>query len=235
MFAVRYPAAMRRTTPYVLVAAAILVSVTLASWAWVATSRMAQAGVLPAGAREAIRQAGGLRVNLGPPAGLSTLILFNNVQVAFLAFALGITCCVGTIIVLIRNALLLGALAGAFQAVGNAGSFWALVLPHGLLELTAICIAAGAGLRMGWTLVDPGDRPRGKALREEAPEAVVVVLGVIPAFVVAAIIEGFVTGSAIPDVVEIGLGLAVASTYVAYLAGWRPRSPRGVATGDPRS
>jgi uncharacterized membrane protein SpoIIM required for sporulation len=156
------------------------------------------------------------------------------VLVAFLAFALGITLCVGTIVVLINNALLLGVLAGAFQVVGRAGSFWALILPHGVLELIAICIAAGAGLRMGWALIDPGDRPRGLALRDETREAVVVVVGVIPAFVVAAAIEGFMTGTALPDGLEIAIGVGVASLYVAFLVGWPVRSRRA-ARGAPRS
>lgn len=234
LLAVRYPDAMRRTAPYVLTAAAILAAVVLASWAWVATSREAQAGLLPPGADEAIRRAGGRAGDLGPPPGLSAYILFNNVLVAFLAFALGITFCVGTVFVLVRNALMIGVLAGAFQAVGNAGRFWSLILPHGLLELTAVCIAAGAGLRMGWALVDPGDRPRGRALREETSESVVVVIGVVPAFVVAALIEGFVTGTAVPDALEIGLGVAAAGLYVAFLLGW-PRRSRGASTAVPRS
>ncbi len=155
---------------------------------------------------------------------------------AFLAFALGVTLCIGTLVVLVQNALLLGVLAGAFQAVGNGGRFWALVLPHGILELTAICIAAGAGLRMGWALIDPGDRPRSVALREETSEAVVVVVGVIPAFVVAAIVEGFVTGSGVPDAIEIGLGIVLAVGYVALLIGLPVRRRRRrVATAFPRS
>ena len=234
LLAVRYPEAMRRTSPFVFVAAGILLVVVLASWAWVATSAEAQVGLLPPAARDAIRQTGGRSPDLGPAPSLSAYILLNNVLVAFLAFALGITLCVGTIVVLINNALLLGVLAGAFQVVGRAGSFWALILPHGVLELIAICIAAGAGLRMGWALIDPGDRPRGLALRDETREAVVVVVGVIPAFVVAAAIEGFMTGTALPDGLEIAIGVGVASLYVAFLVGWPVRSRR-TARGAPRS
>ena len=234
LLVVRYPEALRRTSPFVFVAAGVLVVVVLASWAWVATSPEAQVGLLPPAARDALRQVGGRSRDLGPAPSLSAYILLNNVLVAFYAFALGITLGVGTIVVLIKNALLLGVLAGAFQVVGNAGSFWALILPHGILELTAICIAAGAGLRMGWALIDPGDRPRGQALRDETREAVVVVVGVIPAFVVAAVIEGFITGTALPDALEILIGVGVAGLYVAFLVGWPVRS-RGMARGAPRS
>ena len=234
LLVVRYPEALRRTSPFVFVAAGILVVVVLASWAWVVASAEAQVGLLPPAARDAIREVGGRSPDLGPAPSLSAYILLNNVLVAFFAFALGITLCVGTIVVLIRNALMLGLLAGSFQVVGNAGSFWALILPHGVLELTAICIAAGAGMRMGWALIDPGDRPRGRALRDETREAVVVVIGVIPAFVVAAVIEGFMTGTALPDVLEIVIVVGLTGLYVAFLVGWPVRSRR-TARGAPSS
>jgi uncharacterized membrane protein SpoIIM required for sporulation len=155
---------------------------------------------------------------------LSAYIFQNNVQVAFLAFALGITLGIGTIVVIVQNAVFIGLLAGAFQAAGKADVFWALVLPHGFLELIAICIAGGAGLRLGWSAIDPGDRYRLTALAEEARDAVLVVVGVIPAFGMAALIEGFVTGRTGTPILEIALGAAVAAGYVVFLFGRsRPR------------
>jgi uncharacterized membrane protein SpoIIM required for sporulation len=243
-FGARFRAEIRRTAPYILVAAALLVVVTFVSWAWIAGSREARLGLIPQAAQDAIRHAGGTRnPDLGPSQAVATEILFNNVQVAFLAFALGVTAGIGTIYVVVNNAMTLGVLAGAFGAAGHGGSFWALILPHGILELIAITIAAGAGLRMGWALVDPGDRSRQQALAEEATAAVVVVVGVIPAFVVAAAIEGFVTGTSVPAVVQIGLGLMAGVGYVCLLFGWRPRrravsaartaAPARVTTGPP--
>jgi uncharacterized membrane protein SpoIIM required for sporulation len=234
IFGVRYREAIRRTASFILAAAALFVLIALAAALWVANSREAQLGILPPAARAAIRHASGERADLGlDPAAVSTFILVNNVQVAFLAFASGIGLGIGTIYLVAQNATLLGVLAGAFAAAGKSGPFWTLILPHGLLEITAICIAAGAGFRMGWSLVEPGDRPRTRALAEEARDAVMVVLGVIPAFVLAAIIEGFVTGSSLPNQLELAIGAAVASGYVVLLFGWRPgrRSGRRVAAG----
>jgi uncharacterized membrane protein SpoIIM required for sporulation len=217
-FGSSYRAAARRTLPFILVAAAVVVAVTIASMLWVMLSHDARAGLLPAFAAERIRRATGRTTVTVPPPALSTFILLNNVQVAFLAFAFGITAGIGTVYMLIQNSLLLGVLAGAFTAFGRAGAFWALILPHGLLELTAICIAAGAGLRMGWSLIDPGDRPRSQALAEESRDAVLVVVGVVPAFAVAAFIEGFVTGR-VPAGVSICLGLVVWAGYLLLLFG----------------
>src|SRR2546423_11580197 len=147
LFGPRYRQAARRTLPFVLVAAAVMVLVSGVVEVWVAGSREAQAGLLPPFARDAVQRAGGHRPDLGvAPAGLSAFIFLNNVRVALLSFVAGLALGIGTIYFVAQNGLLLGALAGAYQAAGKAGMFWPLILPHGLLELTAICIAAGAGL-----------------------------------------------------------------------------------------
>jgi uncharacterized membrane protein SpoIIM required for sporulation len=223
VFGSRYREAIRQTAPFILVAVGLMVVVVLATWLWIAWSPAARAGVIPAAAQDSIRRfSGGRDPSLGPSAAVAPMILVNNVQVAFLAFAFGIFLGIGTVYVIVQNAVLLGVLAGAFQAVGKAGAFWALILPHGLLELSAICIAAGAGLRIGWAIVDPKDRPRTKALAEEAASAVMVVIGVIPAFIVAAAIEGFISGTSVPDVIEIAIGVVVAVAYWCFLFGWVP-------------
>lgn len=224
LFGARYREALRRTVPHILVVAALLFGIGLAVGVWVATSQEARVGLLPPAAREALERAdGSVAIDVGSPE-MSAYIFQNNVQVAFLAFALGITLGIGTIFVIVQNAALIGVLAGAAQAAGKADVFWALVLPHGFLELIAICIAGGAGLRIGWSIVDPGDRLRATALAEEARDAVLVVIGVIPAFLIAALIEGFVTGRTGMPILEIALGGAVAVAYVVFLFG--PRLPR---------
>ncbi len=224
VFGSRYRASARRTLPFIGIAATVLIGLTTATSFWVAGSREAQAGLLPPLAEEAIRRAGLQRPRLVESPGLvSTAILVNNVQVAFLSFALGAAVCVGAIYVLARNALLIGALAGTAHSAGSGGVFWALVLPHGFLEITAICIAAGAGLRIGWSIIDPGDRPRGRAVVEEAGDAVLVLVGVVPAFVIAALIEGFLTPSSASAAVTITVGALVAATYIGLIFGPSPR------------
>ena len=141
----------------------------------------------------------------------------NNVIVAFQAFALGIFFCVGTLFVLVQNGALLGVAAGLFAAVGQQPKFWGLILPHGLLELTSVFVAGAAGLRLGWTLIDPGDRPRLAALAAEGRRAVVIVLGLVAAFLVAGTIEGFVTGRPWPTWLRVGIGVVAEAAFLAYV------------------
>ena len=72
---------------------------------------------------------------------------------------------------LFENAANVGVQGGLMFAHGKGGLFFSLILPHGMLELTAVFLAAAAGLRLGWTVIDPGPRPRGQALAEEGRSA----------------------------------------------------------------
>ena len=154
-----------------------------------------------------------------PAAQFSTEVFINNVQVAFLAFALGITLGLGTTYVLIFNGAGIGLAGGLFHAADRAGVFWGLILPHGLLEISAILVAGGAGLALGWSIVVPGDRTRGAALADEGQRAAAIVLGLIPVFAVAALIEGLVTPSPLSTTARIAVGvLACAGFWIWVLA-----------------
>ncbi|MGD7024409.1 stage II sporulation protein M [Rossellomorea vietnamensis] len=126
---------------------------------------------------------------------MSATIMTNNIQVAFLAFAGGITFGLLTVYVLIYNGIIVGAIAALFWHYGKSYEFWAYIVPHGMIELTAIFIAGGAGLLMGYKLFIPGAYSRGYVLKQQAKRSVLLLLGTIPLFVIAGIIEGFITPS----------------------------------------
>lgn len=124
---------------------------------------------------------------------IGTQIMINNIRVGIFAFGLGITLGLGTALVLFQNGLMVGALSAIFFQAGLSYDFWSLILPHGALELMAIFLCGAAGLVLGWAVVNPGDLPRRDAIAQSARTAVKLVLGSLPFFVIAALIEGFVT------------------------------------------
>ena len=126
-------------------------------------------------------------------ANFSAMLMSNNIQVALKAFALGVTLGVGTLYVLIMNGLMLGVFLGIGAHWGRLADLLAVVIPHGSIEIPAILIAAGAGLMMGYALINPGDYSRGDAFRIAAVKAVKLALGTVPIFVVAALIEGLLS------------------------------------------
>ena len=134
-----------------------------------------------------------------------------------LAFAAGILLCVVTAFILVSNGANIGQAAGLFAAVGEQPKFYGLILPHGLLELSAIIVAGGAGLAVGWAVIDPGDRTRRVALAEQGRRSAVIALGLALAFVVAGAIEGFVTPSGLPTPMRVAIGLSVFVAFWTYV------------------
>jgi uncharacterized membrane protein SpoIIM required for sporulation len=98
------------------------------------------------------------------------------------------------------------------------------VIPHGVLELSLIVVTAAAGMRMGWALVDPGRRTRSRALADEARLAVLIVLGSVPWFVLAGLVEGFLTPQQPGLLVAIVVGCGLAAAYWGLVV-WRGRRP----------
>lgn len=155
-------------------------------------------------------------------------IIANNIQVAFLAFAAGITAGILTCVVLVSNGFSIGAILGLYVSKGIGGLIFAFIAPHGVLELTAICIAGGAGLLLGAAFFMPGDRSRRRALVENGRRAVILVAGATWLLLFAGLIEGFISPIAWWPL-ELKLAVSAVSALLLYLylrQGSAVRAPR---------
>ena len=216
-----FPAACWHARRPILLATALFVAVFAATTVWIATTPAALDVAIPPEVRDAYLAEDFANYYSSQPAGqFAATVITNNARVGILAFAAGIAFAVPTLLVLGYNAMNVGVAAGAFHAADRASLFWGLILPHGLLELTAIFVAAGTGLRLGWSLVAPGDRTRAAALAEEARRAIVIVLGLVVVFLVAGILEAFITPSALPTWARVGTGAVVLLSFLAYVVGY---------------
>lgn len=232
-FASTFPAAVWVARRQVLVSAIAL----LLPWAvvamWIANSPAAIEAFAPPALREAyINNDFEAYYSSAPAAEFSSQVFVNNIQVSFLAFVSGIVFAVPTIFLLAFNGANIGVAAGLFHDAGQASKFWGLILPHGLLEITAIIVAGGAGLRMGWALVVPGDVPRSQALTREAQRAVSIILGLIIVFVLAGLIEGFVTPSPLETWARISIGVAAFVAFWSYILAFGPSAAAQGHTGS---
>lgn len=144
-------------------------------------------------------------------------IIANNVQVTFVAFAGGVLAGMGTLLVLIFNGVHLGSVAGLFANHASSLHLWSFVLPHGVIELTAICIAGGAGLWLGSAILMPGRRTRREALVVRGREAVSLVAGTTLLLVIAGVIEGFISPAPIPRSLKLLAAAVFALLLFAYL------------------
>ncbi|AFQ45236.1 stage II sporulation protein M [Desulfosporosinus meridiei] len=165
-------------------------------------------------------------------AGISAQIMTNNIQVALLAFVGGITLGAFTVYLLIKNGIMIGALAAVFWQHGKFYDFWAYIVPHGMIELTAIFIAGGAGLLMGYRILVPGQYSRTFQLKRQALRSVQLFLGTIPLFIVAGIIEGYITPAQISLEAKYAFSLFTVIGLVVYVwLGGRGRKQSPSPTG----
>jgi uncharacterized membrane protein SpoIIM required for sporulation len=136
---------------------------------------------------------GNFTFNISESPVVAALIIGNNVRVAILAFGFGALACVPGLLLLTFNGRMLGTLTGIVWNHGYFMDFYGLILCHGVLELTAICIAGGSGLMLGWAFIAPGTQTRQAALKGAARDAFGLVGGCILILVVAGLIEGYIT------------------------------------------
>jgi uncharacterized membrane protein SpoIIM required for sporulation len=133
---------------------------------------------------------------------------------------------------LFSNAANLGLVAGLMLQAGKGDVMLGLLIPHGLLELTAVFLAGAVGMRLGWSVISPGDRPRGQVLAEQGRAVIAVAVGLVVVLLVSGAIESLVTPSPMPTFVRIGIGTLAEATFLAYITYFGRRAVRAGDTGD---
>jgi uncharacterized membrane protein SpoIIM required for sporulation len=155
----------------------------------------------------------------------------NNAWVAALCIAFGVLG-LPVIYVLFQNILNVALIGAIMVRHGRGALFFGLLLPHGLLELTAVFVAAAAGLRLFWSWIEPGPRTRAQSIAHEGRSAVAIALGLVVVLLVSGVIEAFVTPSPLPTWARLTIGIMAEAgflTYVFTVGRWAHE--RG-ATGD---
>lgn len=219
-FAREFPAIFRETAGYTLTAFLIFTVCAAVAFALSYTDQ-AFIDTLGLGDIQAFAQTDTkwwLELNTANQVG-SSEVLTNNIRVSFLAFALGALLGLGTIYILALNGLMIGGVLGtSFRA--NPGFGWDLVafmVGHGVVELSCIFIAGGAGLLIGYSIVNPGDLDRKDALKRNGIKAVKLAVGCAVFLVGAGIIEGFLSPSDLPDAVKYATGIGTGLAMYSYL------------------
>jgi len=155
----------------------------------------------------------------------------NNAWLSALCVATGITGVLPAYL-LFTNAVNVGVAGGLMAAYGRLDLFFGLIVPHGLLELTAVFVAAAAGLRLFWAWIDPGPLSRGRALAREGRSMITIALGLVVVLLVSGVVEAFVTPSGLPTWARITIGALVWGTFMAYVGLLGRRAALAGETGD---
>ena len=217
-FVVTYPAAVWDSRRWVMLGVALTFVPAIVFGAWlVGDSRALNATGTPEQRHQYVHDEFEQYYSNQPHVQFFTQVTTNNIMVSFEAFAGGAALGVFGVLALLVNGLNLGQAGAWMISDGSGWRFLGLILPHGLLELSAICIAGGTGLRLGWQIVAPGDRSRSAALAEQGRRSIVIIIGLTTMFICAGTIEGFITGANLPAGLKVAIGAAAWVAYVAYL------------------
>jgi len=167
-----------------------------------------------------------------PAASFAGQVWVNNAWVSLQVIASAILLGLPIPLILFTNAANGGAIGGLMAAHGKADVFWGLILPHGLLELTAVFLAAGAGMRLGWMVIDPGPRRRAEVLAEQGRAVMSVALGLVVVLLVSGLIEAGVTPSGLPTWARVAIGIVAEVAFLAYVVVFGRRALTAGETGD---
>jgi uncharacterized membrane protein SpoIIM required for sporulation len=143
-------------------------------------------------------------------------IALNNIKVSFLCFVMGIFLSLGTVWVLFRNGVMVGAFEYMFFAKGLGWPSVLVIWIHGTLEISAIIISGAAGIILGNSILFPGTHKRLDSLIRGGKDGVKIMIGLIPIFIAAAFLEGFITRhTSMPAAISISI-LAGSAAFIIW-------------------
>lgn len=231
-FALQLPAALYRVRWTTLVIALAFIAVATVVALWVSGDPALVAALGPKAELEAYAQEDFTAYySENPAAVFAGTVWTNNAWITAQCVLFGITG-FWPLMVLVQNAVGVGAAAAIMLAFDRGDVFLLFILPHGLLELTCIFVAGAAGLHIFWAWVAPGRRSRAEALASAGRSLATIAVGLVFALALSGVIEGFVTAQPWPWPVKIGIGAAALGLFLFYMLFVGGRAYRLGETGD---
>jgi len=167
-----------------------------------------------------------------PGQDFAARVFTNNALIAAACVASGALLGLPVFFLIYQNAVSIGVVGALMVSNGKADVFFGLILPHGLLELTSIFVAGGLGLRLGWSVIDPGLRTRAQAFAEDGRALISGAIGLALMLFISGLIEAFVTPSGFPTWLRIGIGVTAEVLFLVVVFTLGKRAAQAGATGD---
>jgi uncharacterized membrane protein SpoIIM required for sporulation len=167
-----------------------------------------------------------------PALSFALQVWVNNSWVAAQCIAFAVLLGLPIPYVLFQNAANVGVAAGLMFDAGKGGILLGLLTPHGLLELTAVFLSAAVGMRLGWSVISPGNRPRLQVLAEQGRAVVAVAVGLVAVLLVSGLIEALVTPSPLPTFMRIGIGVLAEAAFLTYVVHFGRKAAAAGESGD---
>lgn len=225
-----FPLAWRQTSPYIGAAFALFLVAGVVSALLVAWHPSLADVLMPV---DASRLRGymqhhqlWMRSNTANHPWAANFIMLNNIQVAVVAFAGGASVGLITIYEMVQNGIMFGATAAMIRQYGLDGPFWSFVVAHGVIELSVVFMAGGAGLLVADAILRPGLRRRREVVPEAARRGIILLCGCVPLLMVAGTIESYISPSDLPLGIKLAVGIGSGILLYSYLWLSRPWEER---------
>jgi uncharacterized membrane protein SpoIIM required for sporulation len=216
-YAVGLPRAVRQAARYVAASLALTLVGTIAGWLAVRQRPDLAASLVPDSLFDRMAR-GEVHGGIGNAPLAASFIIQNNVRVALLCFAGGALLGIPTALTLLANGAMLGTIGSAIHRDGLDYPFWALIVPHGVIELSVVVLAGATGLMLGDAVLRPGLLRRSDALAAVALRAVVLAVGAASLLLIAGCLEAFVSPSGLPAPAKYAVGATSAVLLYSWLA-----------------
>lgn len=230
---VSFPVVAFRTWRWWVGTAAVFVTVVAVIAIWVAGNPEVQSAVgTPSDIDQLVNHDVASYYSEHPAAAFALQVWVNNSWVSAQCIASSVVLGLPIPIILFQNAANVGLIAGLMFQAGKGGLLLGLLAPHGLLELTAVFLAGATGMRLGWLVISPGDRPRGQVLAEQGRAVVSVAVGLAAVLLVSGLIEALVTPAPLPTALRVGIGVIAEAAFLSYIGYFGRRAMKSGETGD---
>lgn len=230
---VSFPVVAYRSWRWWAATAAAFLAVSVVMGAWVAGNPEVQASIgTPSEIEQLVNHDVADYYSEHPAGSFALQVWTNNSWVAAQCIAFAILLGIPIPYVLFQNAANLAVIAGLMFSAGKGDILLGLLLPHGLLELTAVFLAGAVGMRLGWSVVSPGNRPRAQVLAEQGRAVVSVAVGLVAVLLVSGLIEALVTPSPLPTFARITIGVLAEIGFLAYVIHFGRKAVAAGETGD---
>ncbi len=231
-FADQLPAAFYRLRWTTLVIALVFIAVVAGVAVWISSDPALVAALGPADLLQQYADESFTGYYTENPAAVfAGMVWTNNAWIAVQCVLFGVTG-IWPIYVIVQNAFGVGVSAAVMAAHDRVDVFVLYILPHGMLEMTSIFVAAAGGLHLFWAWVAPGHRTRAAALAEEGRALATVAIGLVFALFLSGLVEGFITGWSLPWPIKLGIGAAALAVFLVYMLVVGGRAYRRGERGD---
>ncbi len=230
---VSFPVVAYRAWRWWLATAVVFLGVAVIIGGWVAHDPAVQATIgTPSEIAEIVNHDFESYYSDHPAASFALQVWLNNSWVAAQCIAFAVLLGIPIPYILFQNAANVGVMGGLMVSAGRADVLFGMLTPHGLLELTAVFLAGAVGMRLGWSVISPGDRPRGQVLAEQGRAVAAVAAGLVVVLLISGLIEALVTPSGLPTFARIGIGVLAECLFLGYVVYFGRRAVRAGQTGD---